>query len=452
MEINSQTGYKSELKRVLKLPHLVFYGLAYINLIGAFTMYGTITVSSHGMFAMCFLIATISMSFTAISYSKMSAVYPIAGSAYSYTQRTINPYIGWMTGWVIMLDYALLPITNYLLLGLYLHTMIPAIPAWVFSLVWILIIGGINYFGIKIAAIFDSILIVIQMIFLFAIVIFMLKWLLTGNGEATLISSKGFYNQAAIDDLGWGTIFTGTSALCLCFLGFDAITTLAEEAENPEKNVGKALIISCIGAGLIFVLVGYLSQLCWPNAWQEIVEPDTGAKELVGYVAGNALSYIFAGIFCVGCLGSGIASHSSAARLLYTMGRDRGLPHALAKVHPKYGTPTVAIIVVGCIGAVSMVIDLMSIATIINFGALLAFTMVNVCVIKHYYIDKKERAGYNKWKYLGCPLVGACIAFFLWINLDHMAMILGLSWTAIGIIVLAYQTKGFKKPPISMEL
>lgn len=452
MEINKQTGYKQELKRVLKLPHLVFYGLAYISLIGAFTMYGDITVTTHGMFATCFLIATISMSFTCISYSKMSAVYPIAGSAYSYTQRTINPYVGWMTGWVVMLDYALLPITNYLLLGLYMHTMIPQIPAWVFSLAWIIIITIINYRGIKLAALFDSILIVVQLVFLFAFLIFMIKWLVSGNGEAAIFSSKGFYNQETIDSVGWGTVFTGTSALCLCFLGFDAITTLAEEAEKPEKNIGKALIIACIGAGLIFVIIGYFSQLCWPDAWREIQQPDTGAKELVGYVAGNALSYVFAGIYCCGCLGSGIASHSSAARLLYTMGRDRGLPHILAKVHPKHGTPIVAVIVVACIGGVSLVIDLMSIATIINFGALLAFTMVNVCVIKHYYIDNGMRSGYNKWKYLGCPLVGACIAMFIWINLDKTAMILGLSWTAIGIAMLAYQTRGFKKPPIQMEL
>lgn len=451
MDNHINTGYKQELKRVLPLSALVFYGLAYISLIGAFTMYGVTTVTTHGMFALCFLIATISMSFTALSYAKMSAVYPIAGSAYSYTQRTINPYAGFMTGWVVLLDYALLPITNFLLLGLYLNTMIPQIPAWVFSLFFIIVISLINIRGIKIAAGANMVLIVIQLVFLFALIIFMLKWLLTGNGAATLFSIKGIYDSAEISNVGWGTIFTSTSALCLCFLGFDAITTLAEETLEPEKNIGKALIIACIGAGAIFVVVGYLSQLSWPEAWQMIESPDTGAVELVGHVASSVMSYLFAGIYCVGCFGSGIASQSSAARLLFGMGRDRGLPKVLGRVSKKYQTPVVSILVVAAIGCVSLVIDLMSIASIINFGALLAFTMVNICVIRHYYIGEKKRGGKNVWKYLICPAIGAIIAFVIWINLDSKAMILGLAWTAVGIIFMAITTKGFKQPPIDID-
>lgn len=448
---SNNTGYKQELKRVLPLSSLVFYGLAYISLIGAFTMYGVSTVTTHGMFALCFLIATLSMSFTALSYAKMSAIYPIAGSAYSYTQRTLNPYVGFMTGWVVLLDYALLPITNFLLLGLYLHTMIPQIPAWIFSLFFIIVISLINVRGINIAAGANIILIVIQLIFLFALIIFMLKWLCTGNGEATLFSIKGIYNGVEIGNVGWGTIFTSTSSLCLCFLGFDAITTLAEETLEPEKNIGKALVISCIGAGAIFVLIGYLSQLSWPDAWKLIETPDTGAVELVGHVANSVMSYLFAGIYCVGCFGSGIASQSSAARLLFGMGRDKGLPKVLGRVNKKYQTPVVAIIVVAVIGCVSLVIDLLSIASIINFGALLAFTMVNLCVIKHYYIENNMRKGKHIWKYLVCPLIGAIIAFVIWINLDSKAMILGLVWTAIGIIYLSVSTRGFKEAPIDID-
>jgi amino acid transporter len=329
--------------------------------------------------------------------------------------------------------------------------MVPQIPAWIFSLVMIVIITAINCKGIKLAAGSNTILIIIQLVFLCAFIIFMLKWLTTGNGAATLVDIKGFYNGGEVHKLGWGTIFTATSALCLCFLGFDAITTLAEEAYNPTKNIGRAIIIACIGAGAFFVVVGYLSQLSWPDAWSQIKSPDTGAVELIRKVAGSTMSYVFAGIYCVGCFGSGIASQSSAARLLYGMGRDKGLPSFLGIVNEKHGTPIPAIFVVAAIGCISLVIDLLSIASIINFGALLAFTMVNICVIKHYFIDKKMRKGWDVFRYLIAPLIGACIAFFIWVNLDSKAMILGAVWSTIGIIVLAITTKGFKKAPINID-
>ncbi len=447
-------GYKQELKRELSLGSLVFFGLAYINIIGAFTMYGIATNMTKGMFALAFLIAAISMGFTAFSYAKMSAAFPIAGSSYSYTQRSISPYAGFMVGWIIMLDYILLPITNFLLIGIYMEILIPSVPSWAWSLIAIILITLLNIKGVKLAANSDAVITIVNATFLLAFFLFMCKWLLEGNGEATFFSINGFINAEAIADskIGWAAVLQATSVLCLCFLGFDAITTFAEEAIEPEKNIGRAIIIACLGAGGLFVTIAYFSQLSWPDAYLHLKSPDTGATELIELVAGTFMSYLFTALFMLGCIGSGIASQSSGARLLFVMGRDGGLPKILGKVNEKTQTPIISIMAIALVSCISMFTDLFSIASVINFGGLIAFTMVNICVIKHYYLKGKMREGYNIIKYLIAPGIGAIISITIWINLDAIAHILGGIWTVTGFVILAIQTKGFKKPPMKLEL
>ena len=447
-------GYEQTLRRVLPISALVFYGLAFINPIGAFTLYGVTQQMTHGMFTLAFTIAAGSMIFTAYSYSRMAAVYPIAGSAYSFAQRSIHPYVGFYVGWSYILDYILVPITNYLLLGLYLNSMFPMIPKWAIILFFVVAIHIINVVGIKIAANANTGLLIIQFVFIAAIIIFMLKFLLTGNGAATLVSADAFINSAELNnpEVGWPTIFTAASVLCLCFTGFDAITTLSEEAINPEKNVGKAIIIACLIVSVLFIGLAYLSTLCWPQAWSELKSPDTGAVELIGIVAGSAMAYLFSAIFCVGCLASGIASQSSGARLLFGMGRDGVLPKFFAHVNPKFQTPTTSLAIIAVIGLSAIFFDIFSIASLINFGALLAFASVNISVIGHYYIRGKQRSGANVLKNLIVPLIGAAITLGIWFNLDKNALIMGGTWTVIGTIYLMYQTKMFKQLPIEMKL
>lgn len=446
-------GYKQELKRTLTFKSLLVFGLAYIAPTAVMSYMGLITEMTHGMLALGFIIATIAMSFTAFSYAKMSAVFPIAGSAYSYSQRTINPFVGFMTGWIILLDYVLLPIVSYVLLGLYANVLIPEAPAWVFVIIAGLILSTINYRGVDIMAKVNNVLIVIIIIFMVAFFLFMVKFIATGNGAATFFSPAAIINTQELSVIGWGTIFTGASVLVLCFLGIDAVTTLAEEAINPEKNIGKAIITVTLGVGIYFIVYAYFMQLSWPNGWFEFETADTAAAEMVEHVAGSFVAYLFTAIYVLSCVAGVLAIQTSGTRILYGMGRDGIFPKKFfGYVHPKYKTPSRNVIFTSILSVgVAITVDLLSISSVVNFGALLGFTMVNISVIAHYFVQEKRRKCLRDvLRYLVAPSIGAIICIVIWFSLDSTALILGGCWTAIGFIYLVIMTKGFKQLPKEM--
>jgi putrescine importer len=218
--------------------------------------------------------------------------------------------------------------------------------------------------------------------------------------------------------MGWGVILSGASILALSFLGFDAVTTVVEEAKNPEKNIGKAILITCLGAGLAFTIISYLMQLSWPMGWNEFENADTGSYELIVKVCGTAMSYFFTASYCVGALASAMASQASASRILFGMGRDNILPKKIfAYVHPKFKTPTYNIILIGLISLVALKLSLAAAASLINFGALLGFTLVNLSVIAYYFIRKKNRSASGVFLYLILPLAGAATTFTIWFSI-----------------------------------
>ena len=280
-----------------------------------------------------------------------------------------------------------------------------------------------------------------------AFFVMLLRVVVEGSGLIGLVDMKALVNPAELDNIGWGAIFGAASILVLCFLGCDAVTTLAEEAIEPKKNVGRAIIIITIGMGVYFIIYSYVMQLAWPTAWQEFVNPDTASEEMVRHIGGSVLGYVWTGIYTVTCVTCCLAAQTSATRLLYGMGKDGVLPKKFfGYVHPKHKTPTrnilftsVLAIVIGCFT------DLLSISSIINFGALLGFTAVNICVITHYYVKEKKRKGLrNILSYLVAPAIGAMICLVIWLNLDRTALILGGIWAAVGFVYLAISTKGFK--------
>ena len=446
-------GYKQELKRVLTLGQLIYYGLAYLVPLTIFTTFGLVTTMTHGMLSLTYAVATVAMTFTALSYAEMVKAYPMSGSAYTYVHRSINPHIGFLSGWTILLDYMLLPMLNYLVAALFLVAAIPGIPGWVWILFFISVVTIVNYFGIQVTAWVNSALIWVQIIFLGALMIFVLRYI-TSSG-AMLIDYTAFYNAIEFTkpEMGWGAILGGASILALSFLGFDAVSTVSEEAINPEKNVGRAIIITCVGAGLVFIIVTYFLQIAWPNAWNELQSADTGAYELINKVAGSVMGYIFTAAYCIGCLASAIASQASASRILFGMGRDKILPNKFfAHLDPKHKTPVYNIFLIAGISLTALFMSLGTAASLINFGALLGFAMVNLSVIAHYFIRNKQRDAKNLFRYLIAPACGAAICFTIWFNLDANSKMLGFSWLAVGIIYLAVTTNFFRKLPPEMTI
>ena len=448
-------GYEQSLKRVMPLGSLILFGLAYMAPGTIFGTYGLVTSMTHGMLALTYVIAMTAMLFTALSYSQMVKAFPVAGSAYSYVQRSINPHIGFLAGWAILMDYLLIPMLNYIIASMFLQAVFPYVPIWIWIFGGILIVTLVNYFGIQVTAWANNTLVLLQFVFIISLLIFVFKWISGGHGAATFFDWAAIYNSVEFHQqgMGWTAIFTGASILALSFLGFDAVTTVVEEAINPEKNVGRAIIIICIGAGTMFILLSYFFQLAWPTGWKEFDSPDTGAYEFIIKVAGSIMGYIFTGITVVGTLASAIASQSSGSRILFGMGRDGVLPKKFfAHIHPTRQTPSYNIFLIGLISLVALFLNLGTAVSLVNFGALAGFTLVNLSVIFHYYIRHKKRSFSGFIEYLILPLIGASVCFYIWLSLAVNAKILGFIWVAIGFVYLAITTNFFRKLPPDLKM
>ncbi len=447
--------YKQELNRVMKLPSVVFFGVAYMAPITIFSTYGLVCNMTHGMLALTYTVATLAMMFTAMSYRHMVKAYPIAGSVYAYTQRSFNPHIGFMAGWGILLDYILLPMFNYVALSLYMHILIPQISTTAWIGVFIVIVTITNLVGMNFTKVFNNTLIIVQLVFVVVVIILSLKYIFGGGGLGTIFDTTAYFNpeEFASPEVGWAGIFAGASILCMSFLGFDSVTTIAEETVEPEKTIGRALLITCFAAGGYFIIMAYMMQSAWPEAWFSFEDPDSGAYEYMFHVLGNVIALIFCAMMVIGATASAVASQASAVRILFGMGRDGLLPKKIfGYVNKKTKIPSINVIIVAVISLSAMILDLSAAASLVNFGALLGFVMVNLSVISHYFVKGKQRNGAGVVKYLICPIIGAVICAALWISLDSLSKILGIIWLVLGFIALAVATRFFRQLPPDMNL
>lgn len=432
-----------QFRRTLTLLPLVILGLAYMAPMTVFSTYGVAAQTTQGMIPAAYLIALTAMLFTAYSYGKMVKAYPLAGSAYTYTQKTISPHLGFMVGWAVLMDYLFLPMINFLLSGIFLSAAFPNVPSWVWILLFIGVITAINIVGIRMTARINGVLVLFQFVVTIVFLVLAMKGITNGMGLGTLFSALPFYNP----EVSYSVVLAGASILCLSFLGFDAVTTLSEETVNPKQTVPKAIFLVAFIGGLLFTFVSYIAQLVYPD-FQSFKVVDSAAFEIAEFVGGPVFGSVFLAGMITATIASGMSSHASAARLLFAMGRESVLPKKVfGYVHPKYGTPSRNILIIGIFSLSALTVDLATAASFINFGALVAFTFVNLSVIFHYYIRNKVRGIDGAFLYIAMPLVGAGFTIWLWTNLDKHSIFLGSIWVAVGLVFLMFLTRFFTKQP-----
>ncbi|MCX8711974.1 APC family permease [Gilliamella sp. B3464] len=431
-----------KMKRVLTTPALIAFGLAYMVPLGIFTTYGEVTVDSNGHLPIAYIITLAMIFFTALSYCRMANKLPIAGSAYSYVQHTFGGKVGFLVGWAQILDYLFLPILNYLVLGIYLNEAFPSIPAYVFVLGSLISVSFLNYLGIKLINSVNFTLIIVQMIF---IGLFIFLTLTNVN-----LTPEAMMKPLQVNAGDFSGLMSGAAILCLAFLGFDAIATLAEESNDAQKSLPRAIIWTVLIAGCIFLVVSYCAHLAYPM-WTDFVDnKDTASLVVVRRVGdisqlgGNFMYNFFQAAYLTGVFASAMTAQTSVSRIFYAMGREGVLPKKIFyKIHPRYRTPYLSIIFVACFSLLALVLDLSLVVSMISFGALVAFTFVNLCVIKSYLGDSKAKTALLLFKYGLLPAIGVLLSLWLWTSLDATAMIVGLVWLAIGFFYLLYLTKGF---------
>ncbi|EPH4992632.1 APC family permease [Escherichia coli] len=403
LNIAAQPG-KTRLRKSLKLWQVVMMGLAYLTPMTVFDTFGIVSGISDGHVPASYLLALAGVLFTAISYGKLVRQFPEAGSAYTYAQKSINPHVGFMVGWSSLLDYLFLPMINVLLAKIYLSALFPEVAPWVWVVTFVAILTAANLKSVNLVANFNTLFVLVQISIMVVFIFLVVQGLHKGEGVGTVWSLQPFISENA----HLIPIITGATIVCFSFLGFDAVTTLSEET------------------------------------------PDAALPEIALYVGGKLFQSIFLCTTFVNTLASGLASHASVSRLLYVMGRDNVFPERVfGYVHPKWRTPALNVIMVGIVALSALFFDLVTATALINFGALVAFTFVNLSVFNHFW----RRKGMNKsWKdhfhYLLMPLVGALTVGVLWVNLESTSLTLGLVWASLGGAYLWYLIRRYRKVPL----
>ena len=434
------------LRRTLGLWDLILYGMIVIQPTAPMPVYGVMSQRAHGHAVTTVLTAMVAMLFTAISYGRMARVYPSAGSAFTYVGSEIHPALGYVTGWSMAMDYMLNPIVCTILCSKFALNFFPEIPYAAFVIFFIIVFTGLNLFGIRTSARINETLAaamgVVIVIFLAAAARYVLKT----PHDGLAFFTRPFYDPQTF---ALPAVLGGTSLAVLTYIGFDGISTLSEEAENPKRNILLATVLVCLITGVLASVEVYAAQLVWPGS-QPFPDVDTAFVHVAGRAAGAWLFTLINVTLLVATVGSGMGSQLGAARLLYGMGRGNALPKSFfGAIEPKRRIPQNNVSFVGLIAlAVTAVLTFERAAELLNFGALLAFMGVNAASFTHYFLRGRQRTLSN----LLVPVLGFMICLLLWLNLSRPAKIAGTIWMALGIAYGAIRTRGFRSELVSFDV
>lgn len=442
-----QFGYKQELRRGMGLWDVVLYGVLFMVIIAPHSIWGLVQQDALGMSTLVYIVGFIAIFFTALSYVRMSNKFPIAGSVYSYVQRGINPHVGFISGWLILLDYCITPALLYVMVANWGTMLVPGSPWYLWVIVFVAFNTFVNIRGISMTRGIDFVIFAVEILAVIAFIALGCNFIM-GGGGAGEFNADPLWQPGKVDA---HFLAAGISIAALNFLGFDGISTLAEETNEPQKNIGRGILIALGLIIVCFVAQTYIASLVQPD-WQSWSPEHAenawfyGCEMIGGELFRNIMLII--NIVAIG-IANIMNAQLAASRLLYSMGRDAVIPRIFGKVHPKYQTPWVGALFIGAVALVlSLVLTMADLATLVNFGALASFIMLNFAVFWYFFIKEKKRYSFgNIVKYLICPWLGILILGYVFTGFDVMTYALGVTWFIIGFIICAVKSKGFKEVP-----
>lgn len=472
-EVNSSGASNGgpRLRRSLTLTDLVLYGIIVIQPVAPMSVFGVLSDAGHGHVVTALLIAMVAMLFTGISYGRMARAYPSAGSAFTYVAQEISPSTGYITGWSMVMDYMLNPLICTVWCAGQAHEFAPGVPTWIWKIFFVVVFTLLNLRGIKTSARINTGMAIFMGLVVVAIFIAAARYIFGVPHD------PGYYTRPFYDPLTFSMkgLMATTSIAVLTYIGFDGISTLSEEAENPRRNILLATVLTCLVIGILSAVEVYVAQLVWPA---KEAFPDTNTA--YSYVAGRAWKPLFPLVgftLLLANFGSGLGAQIGAARLLYGMGRSNALPRSFfGEVDEKNRIPRNNVILVGVVALIGAflleivagfktymadgVITAEKVkhilnggeayglgAEMLNFGALIAFMGVNLAAFLRYYVRAQEK----KLTFLFPPVIGFVICAALWWNLSIPAKIVGSIWMAAGIAFGIWRTNWFRKP-LSFEM
>ena len=448
-----QFGYKQELHRALTFRDLLTYGLIFMVPIAPFGIFGSVFNASGGMIALAYAIGMVGMMLTASSYAQMSKAFPMAGSVYTYAGRGIAPSLGFLAGWVILLDYVLVPTLLYIVAAIAMNSFVASIPVWGWVLFFIVTNTIINARGIELTARVNRYFLLGELIVLALFIVIGLIAVAQGKGNG--FSFDAFYNSSTFSV---SLILGAVSVAVLSFLGFDGISMLAEENKEHADQIGRAMRSALLLAGALFIVQTWLAAMLVPNPDTIIAEGDAAgtafysAAEVAGGVFLNKLTALATAI--AWGFANALVAQAATSRLLYAMSRDKQLPKFLSKVDSKSGSPLNATYVTAVVSiALGLFFatqredfGLTLLSTLVNFGALTAFIVLHISVIVHHKVRGKSG---DNLRHLLVPLAGVVLLSFVVIKANVAAQRVGIVWAGIGILLLLVAYATGRKPKLS---
>ena len=446
-------GYRQELRRELSFTDLLAYGLVFMVPIAPFAIFGQVFNASGGMVALTYVVAMVAMLLTANSYAQMVRAFPMAGSVYNYAGRGIAPPVGFLAGWSILLDYVLVPTLLYIVAAFSMNAVVTAIPVWIWLVVFVVVNTVINYLGIKITARTTMMFLVAELAVLALVLIFFVVGLAQGKGNG-IGAATALFNG---DTFSWSLIFAAVAVAMLSFLGFDGISMLAEENREESRQIGRAMAGALLVAGALFISQTWLASMLVPNPDAVINEGYAGDEfQAAAEAASGHWLYVLTSVATALAWGiaNAMVAQGATSRLLFAMARDRQLPGFLARVSPRRQVPVNAVLLVAILSlALGLglwfwreVDSITDVATLVNFGAMVAFLTLHVTVVYHYVVRNGSR---DFLRHLILPVLGFAILMFVVINQNIFAKALGGIWILIGVVVLVGLILAKRTPTLS---
>ena len=443
-------GYRPQLRRVLTRTDLILYGLVILTPTAAYPVFGIVQQLSKGHAALSYLVAMVAMLFTAASYGRMAGAYPAAGSTYTYAQRALNTHIGFLAGWSMILDYVLIPLLSVVYVALTAARLLPGVHYLVWAVSFTALITFINLRGIRATAWVSRFLMLVMMLSTVLFIGLAARWVVAHEGIAGLIRPEVVFDPRPFS---LGALMLGAGIATLSYIGFDAISTLAEETRHPARDIAFATVLVCVLQTVFCFLTVYLAALVWPKE-KPFPQVETAILDISRLIGGEFLFGFITFVLLVAGIASALAAQAGAARLLFGMGRDGVLPgRFFGYVDPRRSVPTRAVWFMGFVAvAGSAIAGFQLVVELLNFGAFVGFILVNLSVIRHYYIRQRKRAGAGLFANLIAPALGAIACTYVWLSLSANAKLAGFIWLGIGLLYLAILTRGFRTSPAPMEL
>ncbi len=429
---------EGSFKRVLGFWPLVFFGFIAMSPTAGATYYPDTQTTSNGYSWIGYVIASVLIVLTVLSYQIMVKKKPSAGSAYAYSTVGLGPKAGFMVGWTLLIDYALTPMFVLAIAGMYLNAIFPGIPIPG----WIIIIGimvtVLSVVGVKIGVLVENALGIFLIIFM---IVFMGAGLfaIIHNQDQSAFRPEVFYDSQQIS---WNGTLQAASLGILSFVGFDAISTLAEETKLSVKKFTHTLMVAALLQAFCLIVSVYIMAAA--KDWTTIPEEnfDTSYLYLLGEWTNSTVADVLVVIKELGIVALIVAFVTASSRVLYSMGRSEAIPKGVfGHLSVKFGTPTWGALIV-CIIAIlgALFLDWTFIAAIVSFGACIGFIGVNLSVFVQCWIKEKD---HKVFRHLIAPLFAAIAIFYVLCHQSTACLIVGVAWMIIGAIVLVvrYKTK-----------